>query len=492
MITPKRLTCHLRFSTHCGQAAAEDEQDDLADYFLETEEFRRTLDGNANLIIGRKGSGKAAICLQVRDRTRSKKNNIVVDLNPEGYQLIKLKELISELTSQGYRKEFAAAFWQYVLWLEIAYKILEKDAKPAQRDAAILVRYQRLQNAFQSRVDTGTGDFSERLRLLTNQIASRFAGYRDGLTDIKSSDVLQIVYGTDIANIRDEILSYLKLKGIVLFLFDNLDRIRAPGGFDESDGIIILGLIESLQEIGKRFRRVGHDFRWAVFIRSDVYEFVVRAMRDYGKHAQQSLEWQDRALLTRLLEQRITSSLSLAVTEFDRVWPTISVSTVHGKDALGVLVEASLMRPRYLIRLFESAKRRAINLSRQKIIEGDYDAALDDLGWTIFEDLNLELRDIVTTADELLFDLGQLNGACGINELQTAIAARVGATDLVKRVTDVLLWSGAVGITIKNKTTYIYNCGYKLGYLHSLIDTKNPDLEFNLHPTLARLLSAST
>jgi hypothetical protein len=263
----------------CGQAAAEDEQDDLANYFLETEEFRPTLDGNANLIIGRKGSGKTAICLQVRDRVRAKRHNIVVDLNPEGYQLIKLKELINELTSQGYRKEFVAAFWQYVLWLEIAYKILEKDAKPAQRDAQLLSRYHRLQTAFQSRVDTGTGDFSERLRLLTNQIATRFAGHRDRLADLKSSDVLQIVYGADVATIREEILSYLKLKGVVLFLFDNLDRMRTPGGFDSSDGTIILGLVESLQEIAKRFRRAGHEFRWAVFIRSDVYEFVVRAMR---------------------------------------------------------------------------------------------------------------------------------------------------------------------------------------------------------------------
>jgi hypothetical protein len=45
-----------------------------------------------------------------------------------------------------------------------------------------------------------------------------------------------------------------------------------------------------------------------------------------------------------------------------------------------------------------------------------------------------------------------------------------------------------MGITIQDRTTYIYNCGYKLGYLHSLTDT-NPDLEFSLHPTLARLLS---
>src|SRR5205807_1207360 len=159
-----------------------------------------------------------------------------------------------------------------------------------------------------------------------------------------------------------------------------------------------------LQEIAKRFRRADHEFRWAVFIRSDVYEFVVRVMPDYGKHAQQSLEWQDPVLLTQILQERITSSLSLAVTEFSRVWPIISVSTIRGKDALEVLVEAALMRPRYLIRLFESAKRRAINLSHQKIIEADYEAALDDLGWTIVEDLNLELRDIVTTADNLLFD----------------------------------------------------------------------------------------
>ena len=35
------------------------------------------------------------------------------------------------------RKEFIAAFWQYVMWLEIAYKILEKDQRAAERDSAL-------------------------------------------------------------------------------------------------------------------------------------------------------------------------------------------------------------------------------------------------------------------------------------------------------------------------------------------------------------------
>ena len=65
----------------------------LDTYFLETEQFRLTLTGDLNIILGRKGSGKTAIFLQARNKVRANKNNIVVDLAPEGFQLIKLKEL---------------------------------------------------------------------------------------------------------------------------------------------------------------------------------------------------------------------------------------------------------------------------------------------------------------------------------------------------------------------------------------------------------------
>lgn len=275
-------------------------------------------------------------------------------------------------------------------------------------------------------------------------------------------------------------------QGIVLFLFDNLDRMRAPGGFDELDSLLILGLVESLQEITKHFRREEFVFKWVVFIRSDVYEFVVRSMADYSKHAQQSLEWQDRGLLSKLLQQRIMASLGVN-DHWATVWPIISTPTIYGRDVFEFMIEASLMRPRYLIRLFESARRRALNIGNQRIQEDDYRAALVELGWTIIEDLNLELRDIVSQADSMLYDLGHLNGACGILELKDAIAKRVGSTDVVNRVIDVLLWSGAGGFVANGKTTYIYDCGYKLGFLRALINN-NPDLEFCLHPTVANLL----
>jgi hypothetical protein len=372
----------------CGDAAAENEQERLKRYFLETEEFKRTLSGAANLVVGRKGSGKSAIFLQTRDRVRADKKNIVVDLNPEGYQLIKLKELLVELQSQGTRKEFIAAFWQYVLWLEIAYKILEKDERLARRDSFLGERYAKLSDAFRQRVDTGAGDFSERLRLLTEMIGRRFSERADGKSVLNSSEVLEVVYGADIAGIRDEVLSYLHMKGKVLFLFDNLDRMRTPSGFNDDDALIIVGLVESLQEIAKRFRRGQIDFTWVLFVRSDVYAVVVSAMADYGKLSQQVLEWNDRELLKKVIQKRILDSAPSTDHSWDRVWEAISVATVKDRDTMDFLVESSLMRPRYLIRMFETAKRRAVNMGHQRIQEDDFLAALEELGWTVMEDLD--------------------------------------------------------------------------------------------------------
>jgi hypothetical protein len=81
-------------AVYCGDPAAENEATQLDTYFLETEQFRLTLNGDLNIILGRKGSGKTAIFLQARNKIRADKDNIVVDLAPEGFQLLKLRELI--------------------------------------------------------------------------------------------------------------------------------------------------------------------------------------------------------------------------------------------------------------------------------------------------------------------------------------------------------------------------------------------------------------
>jgi hypothetical protein len=52
----------------------------------------------------------------------------------------------------------------------------------------------------------------------------------------------------------------------------------------------------------------------------------------------------------------------------------------------------------------------------------------------------------------------------------------------------VLLWSGAIGIAPQAVPSFIYDCGYKLRALRSLMDC-NPDAEVCLHPTLRNLFT---
>src|SRR5205085_1101400 len=256
--------------------------------------------------------------------------------------------------SHGTRKEFIAAFWEFIVWLEIAYKLLEKDERRAKRDSQLLEQYTRLETAYTQRV-SGTGDFAVRLSDLTERILERYNATRDDGADADqvSSRTLEIVYGSEIRPMRKEVLRYLKLKGIVCFLFDNLDRFWTPTGFADVDALIIIGLVECLQDIRRRFSRGAIDFQWAIFLRSDVYEFVVRNMADYGKLAQSSIEWSDRELLLKMFEKRVLQGFGDRPPPWDQVWRTVSASSVNGRDTLDFLLDSSLMRPRYLIRLFE-------------------------------------------------------------------------------------------------------------------------------------------
>jgi hypothetical protein len=461
-----------------GDPVAENEQSQLREVFVENDAFGQAMSGQAHVLVGRKGSGKSAIFLRVRDKSRANKQNIVVDLMPEGHQLIKLKEFILDKLSLGNRKEVIAAFWQYVLWLEIAYKILEKDELKARNDSELGSRYALLETLYRKRVDTGEGDFSERLKLLSENIISRFADIVTIDDTLKSSEVLQIVYGEDIRELRDVVLSYLRLKGFVLFLFDNLDRIWTPGGFTDDDAVILVGLAEAMQDISRRFSKKAYEFRWVLFIRSDVYEFLIAGMADYGKLSTHSIEWSDRAQLIALFNRRMVSSVDGTQLQFD----AISVPVVDGRKTVEFLIDGSIMRPRYLIRLFETARRRALTLNRKKINEDDYRFALSELGWQCLEDLDREIVDLVSNAKHFLFEVLEHRDDLTPAKLKYIAAKSITDQSEIARLIDVMIWSGCLGVRSNSGDKYIFNSGYKRQYLSSLI--RADDAPLVIHPTL--------
>jgi hypothetical protein len=127
-----------------GDPAAENEETTLESYFLDRDEFRQVLDGRANIVVGRKGSGKTAIFYQVRDRLSAARNNIILGLSPEAYQLRKLKDVVLHCLNAGSKEFLLSAFWEYVLLLEICSKVIDRDRDLHKRDHQIFEPYQRL------------------------------------------------------------------------------------------------------------------------------------------------------------------------------------------------------------------------------------------------------------------------------------------------------------------------------------------------------------
>jgi hypothetical protein len=111
-----------------GASAAENEFRHLQDYFVATFQFNKAMEGAAKIVVGRKGSGKTAIFFQVRDRKRENRHNVIVDLKPESHQLSLLRESILQLYDVGVLDHTVAAFWQYLIHIEILLKLREKIA----------------------------------------------------------------------------------------------------------------------------------------------------------------------------------------------------------------------------------------------------------------------------------------------------------------------------------------------------------------------------
>ena len=125
------------------------------------------------MVVGRKGTGKTALFSQLRNEKRANVRNIIVDLKPEGYQLIRLKEDVLDYLAEGAKTHLITALFEYLFYLEICYKVLEKDRERHMRDGRLYEPYLELLEVYEAG-SAAEGDFSERLVGLSQQLIADF------------------------------------------------------------------------------------------------------------------------------------------------------------------------------------------------------------------------------------------------------------------------------------------------------------------------------
>lgn len=457
-----------------GAPAAENEAAFLAEYYVATDEYQKALSGIIRLAVGRKGSGKTALFFRLRDKIRNHRQNIVLDLKPDGHQLKRFKFVVLDLLQDAVKEHVATAFWEYVLLLEICYKVLEKDRETHMRDHTIFEPYKRIAKLYERDALISEGDFSERMLALVNRVADEF-GERSsdrGLQYLTGSEVTQLIYKHDIPKLKSELTEYLRHKKQVWILFDNIDKGWPTRGVSPTDIVILRALLDATRKVEQSMAKNNIEVHSVVLLRNDVYENLIDQSPDRGKHEKVSLDWTDSELLREFLRRRIVFKLFAEDEPFEKVWTQIAVSHVHGEESSQFVLDRCLMRPRNLLNLINYAKSNAVNLGHDRITEHDIDKACGTYSSDLGNDIGLEIRDVFPEAEDVLYHFIEAPHTFSLREMKLRLQALGLSTEKLASLIEILLWFSFLGVVRTSETDeeaiFIYDVHYDMKRLRAL------------------------
>jgi hypothetical protein len=463
-----------------GASSAENEFQKLGEYYLETDEFKRALRGEVQVVLGRKGAGKTALFFQLRDRLREDKENVVLDLKPEGFQLIKFKELVLDYLSEGTKEHTITAFWEYLLLLEICHKLLQKDKVVHLRDHRIYSQYIDLAATYDTDEYISEGDFAERMLKLIQRISDDFKADKGNLQErlhrMNNEEVTELIYKHDINALRSQMSNYLKYKKALWILFDNLDKGWPPQGVSPNDVLTLRCLIDAMVKLLRALRRQGIPTNCIVFIRNDVFENLIEITPDRGKISSALVDWSDPELLLELLRRRFISSGIPAGTPFDSIWRTICVSHIKGEETAHYMVDRCLMRPRSLIEFLRFCRSHAVNMGHTKIELEDIEQGEEQYSTQLVNDLSYEIKDVLPAADDILYEFIECPPELDNSTLRSILSNVTTDPDIQDKILDLLLWHGIIGYRRESgDLSFIYSVRYDMKRLKTLLKRRPAD-----------------
>lgn len=474
-----------------GDPTAENEMTTLENYYLQTDQYLRASRGEVNLVTGRKGSGKTALFIRLRDTTRCDKRNIVVDLKPESYQLLKLKDEILEYLAEGSKQHLVTAFWEYLILLEVTYKLLEKDRNSHRFNHNISELYEKLENVYKGSEGLSEGDFSERIMQLSQRLSENYESkFQENESKITGQSLTELLYTHDLKALKENLSQYLEHKQNVLVLFDNLDKSWSTTGVDRTDAITLRCLIDAGRKVERDMQKRGHEFRCIVFVRNDVYRHLMANSPDYGKEMRATLDWSDPDLLRELLRLRLISNLGddFEKASFQNIWGGISESHVFGEEASSFLIDRSLMRPRNVLKLFNHARAFAVNFRKEKIDQEDFYKGLKTYSQDLLIELDRELSDIFPEAQDLLYYFIDSSSVVTLDQLYSVMSEAAIPEERKETIRDFLLNHGVIGLRLSDKDQYIFDVGYDLKQILIRVNRLGAEASFVLNPAFAPAL----
>lgn len=469
------ISTSLLEAVDLGDIAAENEIIGLESYFVQTGQANLAKQGHGRLVVGRKGSGKTAIFYRVREEVFRRRTHLVLDLKPEGHQFSELRETILNRIGPGLAEHTMVAFWTYILLAELARQIID-DWPHARTDPDRLAGYTRVEEVYARHNPGFEADFSQRLLWEANRLARELGGVP--IEDMGPA-ITEHVFSGDVRELTEAVTDYLREKESVWLLIDNLDKGWPILGSTPIDILIVRSLLESSRKLQRELEDRGIEFHCLVFLRTDIYEHLVRLTPDKGKDTVLRLDWEDPTVLGEIVARRIRSSTDLEGS-IQEIWGNICVSHVDAEDTFNYVVERSLMRPRDVLLFVRKLIEVAINRDHATVEADDIPEAERQYSADMLLTTSYEIADTNPIAADALFQFQGARHRLGFADV-VGILLGAGIPDSEMDPTiELLLWFGFLGVSTDGDDLYSHTVQFNIPRLRSLVDATHGS--FIVHP----------
>ena len=392
-----------------GEYIAEHESNNIFDYYIETAHGENLIRSEYNIVVGRKGSGKTATLYYLEAELSRDVRNEVIPIKPVNFEIDGLIELIKKLKSEFEKGYIIQSIWKFLIYTEIAKKIYEVvKQKPIyalkESDRQILEFVNSHPSIILTDISTRLEQEMANLNILEK--IEEQSDFREKISEILHENIIK--------TLKDMIISYMNTREKLVILIDNLDKNWKKENNIEIISKFILGLLGVVGRISKELRGSpknpnDFDLNLIVFLRSDIFKYILRYAREPDKIEYYNLRWNDPEVLLRVVDKRVELLSSNKIN--DNFWDKYIEKTVDGIATKDYIISCIIPRPRDLIYFINSAKNIAVRRGHNIIKETDLIAAHKDYSNWIFKSIVVENGVTVNQIHNFLYNT---MGECSI------------------------------------------------------------------------------
>ena len=362
-----------------GAARAELDTQMLEKAFVETTDYQALLaTQDFNFVVGRRGTGKSAICKKLQQNLITNKNILLITEIPKEHFILEYQNLLNKVAND-YRlaRAISRLVWENHILLEVIknIKIHYKGNKII--DEFIRSYYEKYKNIIDC-------DYAARCTIILRETIKNGCSGHELPSKIASTfqtEKLKVSVKKALSDISSRVVA----------LYDGLDEGWIPN-------IIATAILGGLAAAASDFSNSQTSIHITLFIRDNMFRSLANFDSDFSKHIEGNtirLHWDENSLLN-LIAKRLRIILKMEDVESDiKVWNRFAAKELSSLDGFKACLKNTLYRPRDILVLLNSAYQVAVREGRENIVGKDIDVSARTISQDRLNDLLKEYETVL-------------------------------------------------------------------------------------------------